>query len=158
VKLLALAQEFAVDSSSANKKYRVRCFLPDEPATCDCVAFAIARNRAGGKNHGGTAVCKHIRQVMKDVCPWTDGFGVAQTIEGVCPECGGETVDTEAKALPELPRLAVDAVTEKLLAMQADLEGRGVKADDMDVPSTGVEVPSDDPGVLAADLLSHVKR
>lgn len=121
------AMQFWAESDSSNKKYRVRAFMPDEPDTCECTAFAIARNRAGGKNHGGVGTCKHIKRIRANICPWTESDTTrGQSIVSVCPLCGGPTVgDSNAPAEPavsELERKAVDEVTEKLLAMQRELE------------------------------------
>lgn len=122
--------EFVVESSSSTKKYRVRAFLPlDEPPTCDCVAFAISRNRDGGKNHGGTGWCKHIQQVMDNACTWQEGIDPEpQTIPGVCPRCGDAASDQQAVVLPESPKEAASKVTDSLQALMAELEGR-VQAD-----------------------------
>lgn len=119
--------EFVMESDSSTKKYRVRAFLPnDEPPTCDCVAFAISRNRDGGKNHGGTGWCKHIERVMKQTCTWQEGISPEpQTIQGICPVCGGPATDSEATVLPESPKEAADKVAESLVALMRDLEATG---------------------------------
>lgn len=131
--------EFQVDSSSASKKYRVRAFLPDEPPTCDCVAFAIARNRDGGKNHGGTAICKHIRKVLSETCGWMDVPGAdAQKIPGVCPLCAGPTRDSTPVVMPEDPNKAADEAVARLQALAADL-GTRVEDDEDEVEPTVVK-------------------
>lgn len=116
--------EFSVESSSSSKEYRVRCFLPDgEAPTCTCPAFAISRNRDGGKNHGGVGWCKHIDEVMASTCQWQDGISdEEQTIPGVCPLCGGSTSESAPLVLPESPKQAAAKVTESLMALMADLE------------------------------------
>lgn len=115
--------EFQVESSSSTKKYRVRAFLPTEPPTCDCVAFAISRNRDGGKNHGGTGWCKHIKQITEgDICTWDEAHPEVQTLPGVCPRCGGPTSDTTPVVMPENPDKAAAAAVERLLAMSAELD------------------------------------
>lgn len=118
--------EFSVESSSSSKEYRVRAYLPDDdPPTCDCVAFAISRNRDGGKNHGGKGWCKHIDQVMNTTCSWQDGIDPEpQTIPGVCPRCGGSASESMATVLPESPKDAAAKVTDSLQALMKDLEGR----------------------------------
>lgn len=124
--------QFWADSDSSSKKYRVRAFMPNEPDTCECTAFAIARNRAGGKNHGGVGMCKHIRRIRQDVCPWDENNNNPQTIPGICPICGGPTVaDGNEPVVSELERKAVDDVTEKLLAMAAELEAAVESPDHM---------------------------
>lgn len=116
--------EFVVESSSSTKEYRVRAFLPDdEPPTCDCVAFAISRNRDGGKNHGGKGWCKHLEQIMDETCTWQDGIEPEpQTIPGVCPRCGGSASEADATVLPESPVKAAEVVTQSLQNLMADLE------------------------------------
>lgn len=118
--------EFAIESSSSTKKYRVRTFLPEgEPPTCDCIAFAISRNRDGGKNNGGHGWCKHIDQVHARTCQWQDGVDPEpQTIPGICPRCGGTASDAAITFLPESPKEAADKVTESLQALMADLEAK----------------------------------
>jgi hypothetical protein len=118
--------EHAVTSSSSTKKYRVRAFLPDgEPPTCDCTAFAISRNRDGGKNHGGKGWCKHITYVYDNTCSWQEGVSAErQKINGICPVCGGPTVTGEITALPESPVKAAELAAERLLALAADLAAR----------------------------------
>lgn len=116
--------EFTIESSSSTKTYRVRAFLPeDEPWTCDCVAYNIARNRDGGKNHGGRGWCKHLEEIHKTVCSWQEGAEI-QSIPGVCPRCGGPTTEAPILVLPESPKQAAEKVTASLLAMQKDLENR----------------------------------
>lgn len=116
--------EFSIESSSSTKKYRVRAFLPKaDPPTCDCIAFAISRNRDGGKNHGGHGWCKHIDQVLASTCQWQEGVSPEpQTIPGVCPVCGGTASDAEVTVLPESPKEAAAKVTESLVSLMADLE------------------------------------
>jgi len=115
---------FFADSSSSSKQYRVRAFMPNEPDTCDCMAFVMARNKAGGKNSGAVGHCKHIDKVRREVCPWIEGHREPQKIPGVCPLCGGPTTEKSEPALPEREQHAVDEVTEKLRAMAAELQER----------------------------------
>lgn len=115
--------EFTMESSSSTKKYRVRAFLPDaEPPTCDCVAFAISRNRDGGKNHGGAGWCKHIKKVLDETCTWQEG-AEDQTVPGVCPRCFGPTTDAAPTVIPEDKDKAAEVVTAKLLDLVKSLEG-----------------------------------
>lgn len=113
--------------SSADKVYTVRAFLPDgSDPTCDCTAFAISRNRDGGKNHGGKGWCKHVQRALAGVCQWqATPDAEPQTIPGVCPRCGGPTTpDAAPTFIPENPKEQVATVTESLLKMAADLEAR----------------------------------
>lgn len=121
--------EFLVGSSSSTKEYRVRAFLPDdEPPTCDCIAFAISRNRDGGKTNGGKGWCKHIDQVLANNCSWQESISSeTQIIDGVCPRCGGATSGSAPIVLPESPSAAADKVAHSLQALMADLEGRQLK-------------------------------
>lgn len=123
--------EYRIEASKGDKFYRVRAFLPDDdPSTCDCVAFAISRNRDGGKLHGGTGWCKHLAKVMDTTCQWQEGLAPEkQTIAGVCPKCGGTSSEGAAVVLPESPTKAAEIVTDKLLAMMQDLEGRQASED-----------------------------
>jgi hypothetical protein len=118
--------EYVAKSDSSTKEYRVRAFLPNgDTPTCDCVAFAISRNRDGGKNHGGAGWCKHIERTIKDTCTWQDDGSVPQTIAGVCPACGGPAEDREIMVLPESPKEAASAVIESLTALARELEEAG---------------------------------
>lgn len=114
-----------VESASSTKVYRVRVFLPDgEPWTCDCVSFAINRNREGGKNHGGTGWCKHLEAIRRETCVWTsDELDSPTRLGGLdfCPRCGLEVFEASAIVLPESEKAAVAAVTDKLLAILDDL-------------------------------------
>lgn len=118
--------EFVIESSSSSKSYRVRAFLPDdEQPTCDCIAYAISRNRNGGKNHGASGWCKHLDQVMARTCSWQEGIDPEiQTLANVCPRCGGSASAAKATVLPESPKEAAAKVTDSLQALMADLEGR----------------------------------
>lgn len=159
--------EFQVESSSSDTTYRVRAFLPDsEPPTCFCTSYAIKRNRAGGLDavrelhvKGKTVTCKHVDQVLRETCPWTEENKVKQTIPGVCPLCGDSTTDdSNTTVLPENINKAANAAMESLLAMANDLGSRVDEDEDEDeVPSR--PVPNDKWGKDdLEDLLAHLKR
>lgn len=54
---------------------------------CDCPAFKFAK--------GDEKTCKHIEQVLKEVCSWHQLYGTWQRPEDrenmVCAECGSNT-------------------------------------------------------------------
>lgn len=90
---------FHVASDSADKQYIVD--FRQVPPTCTCVSYAIRRNRAGGKNHGGAAICKHIERAYDMKCDF-DSRKHGESMIPVCPHCGrGLTVVDEQGSLAE---------------------------------------------------------
>ena len=84
---------FPIQSDSSDKQYMVD--FRQVPPTCTCVSYAIKRNRAGGKNHGGAAICKHIERVYDMKCDF-DSRKHGESMIPVCPHCGqGLTVVDE---------------------------------------------------------------
>lgn len=91
-------QVFEVDSDSSDKTYTVTAFVEGEFPTCSCVAYAIQRNRNGGKNMGAPGMCKHIKRVLAETCTWKQKHGDPRIPrDGKCPECGGPVIDPEAQ-------------------------------------------------------------
>lgn len=123
-----LPTERTTQSDSSSKEYRLRVFLPNgESSTCNCVSFAITRNRAGGKNNGGEGWCKHLEVFYKNACVWQEGpNNPAVIINGVafCPLCGANVVGGDPVVLPESPIHAANDVKDKLLTLLAELEHR----------------------------------
>lgn len=93
------SDSISVPSDSGSKVYTVSFSDPTAP-TCDCVSFAIGRNKAkariNGKKykHQGNcdAWCKHIDRVYDNACKWRGNT----LIPGVCPTCGEATVPLDA--------------------------------------------------------------
>lgn len=68
--------------------------FPSGQSVCSCIAYAIDRNRKGGKNHGAWGDCKHIRRrIAEGGCGWSSIDGVAQTFPNICPLCQDATVE-----------------------------------------------------------------
>ncbi len=88
----------SVRSDSSTKTYTVS-FANIIP-TCDCVAFAIGRNRQKSvrtdinRTSGPQeAWCKHIHRVFDSACRWRGDLLLPDY--HICPECGHETVPVE---------------------------------------------------------------
>lgn len=88
---------YEVGSSSGSKNYKVN--FDNCPPTCTCVAFAIARNRAGGKNHGGAAICKHINSIYDSACDF-DSRKHGESMLPICPHCGAKLETVDATSTP----------------------------------------------------------
>lgn len=91
-------QVYEVASDSSDKVYTVTAFVEGEFPTCLCTAYAIQRNRNGGKNMGAPGMCKHIKRVLAETCTWKQQAGDPRVPrDGRCPDCGGPVVDPDAQ-------------------------------------------------------------
>lgn len=59
---------------------------------CTCPAYKFGKRviNFGGRMY--PVECKHILRVQETTCTWHSAFGRSQEKDGVCPECGKETV------------------------------------------------------------------
>jgi len=115
--------------SNADKTYLVEAFRLTEMDHCTCPAFSIARNkeakRLGLKEKGISAAglasdCKHLREVRRVTCQWTQQSEDDYRWDGTCPKCGGALVDEGKRMIPD--GAGTDHVDD-LKAMLAELKG-----------------------------------
>lgn len=95
--------------SSAGKEYRVFAFRLNEMDSCNCIAFVMARNkeakRLGLKDKGVSAAglasdCKHLREVRRVTCQWTQKSEDEYRYDETCPKCGGPVVEEGTPMIP----------------------------------------------------------
>lgn len=96
--------------SSAGKEYQVFAFRLNEMDHCNCIAFVMARNkeakRQGLKEQGISAAglasdCKHLREVRRVTCQWTQHSEDEYRYDETCPNCGGPVVEEGKKMIPD---------------------------------------------------------
>lgn len=81
-----MAKEVYIVPSFTNpdKNYYVHLFSEQNPVSCTCPAFANSKKKE----------CKHIRHLLETVlCNWHEQTGKALIEDGVCPKCGGVTMN-----------------------------------------------------------------
>lgn len=115
--------------SSADKQYHAFAFRLDEIDFCPCVAFVMARNkeakRLGLKDKGISAAglasdCKHLKEIRRVTCQWTQESEADYRWDETCPKCGGAVVEEGRAMIPE--GAGTDHVDD-LKAMLSELRG-----------------------------------
>jgi hypothetical protein len=118
-------------SESSDKEYSCFAFRLNDIDVCDCVSFVMNRNkeakRLGLKERGISAAglasdCKHLRQIRKVTCQWTQKSESEYRYDETCPQCGGPVVEEGTKMIPEGISHDSDHVDD-LKAMLAELKG-----------------------------------
>lgn len=95
---------YEVSSESSSRNYVVTWGVEGDFWSCNCTAYAIGRNKAGGM--GAKFECKHIRELDRQL--------------------GGAAPSAPAQ------KESVAGVKQKLLSMAADLESKEARQDQED--------------------------
>jgi hypothetical protein len=115
--------------SSAGKEYHAFAFRLDEMDFCPCIAFVMARNkeakRLGLKDKGISAAglasdCKHLKEIRRVTCQWTQRDEGEYRWDGTCPKCGGPLVE---EGRPMIPDGAGTDHVDDLKTLLAELKG-----------------------------------
>lgn len=129
----AATEGVSFPSKSSDKVYKVTAYRPNEFPFCSCPSYIFGRSKkakemqAEGIDIHQNEVpgsCKHLEQVLRDVCDWRQEADSDYQYDGLCPKCAGPVVEEGETELPDDPVHAVD----DLRAMLADLAGEEAPA------------------------------
>lgn len=122
------AEGIVFPSQSGPKPHKAYAWKEDAPELngcfCSCQAFIFGRSKIAKAENSTpqevTFVCKHLQQVFDNYCGWRQTSEGDYRFDRICPDCGGEVIDTDDQMVPTDTAGAVNDLQRMLAEMSGE--------------------------------------